>query len=108
VVLSKGYTKAYGFRGDGLITYSTTHERASFYGCVVRGSVISNVIPYEAGIICAIRNGVGAGVFSFRATNSANGFESISILAGDDIRSYITRENNAIIIDTGMMGVLLW
>jgi hypothetical protein len=57
VVLSKGYTKAYGFRGDGQITYTTNFINANKtnykYVNIPSGSSISFVINgYYFAFLC--------------------------------------------------------
>ena len=88
------------------VSQAIQNERAVYYGTLTRGTVY--VQGYQAGIICALRNGVGCGVFAFTTGGSGNGFATLNLLAGNNIGSYISRVNSYVSIDSGTITVLKW
>lgn len=88
------------------VSQAIQNERTTYYGTLTRGTVY--VQGYQAGIICALRNNVGCGVFAFTTGGSSNGFATLNLLAGNNISSYISRVNSIVSIDSGTITVLKW
>ena len=89
---------------------TVANERSFYYGAVARGDHTRpvKVSYYEAGIICAIRQGVGTGVFAFTTNGNGNGFATTNLLSGANIIGYMSRNNKLVTIDNGAFTVLQW
>ena len=89
----------------GALTQNNTNERSVYYKNCSTGNDLY-VAGYVSGILCVHQNGVGCSVFAFTTSGSGDGFAVLTLLAGSDIASYITRTNSAVHVDSGNMTII--